>query len=196
MNGEKIRAFVAINLPDAVRKRIVEIQRGLKSFCAEDSVGGASPDQIHLTLRFLGSVYSSSLDDLKAAVKLACRDTKPFELTAQSLGCFPNTRQPRVIWIGLEGEPGILAGLQKQLEAATKSWREPEAREFHPHLTLGRVKNLKPRELQELSGAIESHAQTIFGSWRVGQIDLMQSKLSPLGATYSKLASFELMREV
>jgi 2'-5' RNA ligase len=191
--SEKVRTFVAINLPADVRKRIAEIQRELKSLCAHESVRWALPEQIHLTLKFLGGVDSDSLGDLKAAIKLACGKTKPFELKAYSLGCFPNTRWPRVIWIGLTGELEILTPLQTRIEAATKSWREPEAREFHPHLTIGRVKHLKPRELQTICKAMESQAKTNFGSWRVEQIDLMQSKLSPRGATYHCLARFNLM---
>ena len=193
--AEKIRAFIAINRPDAARERVVEIHRELKSFCGDESVRCALPEQIHLTLKFLGNVDSDSLDDLKAAIQPACRTT-PFDLSAQVLGCFPNPRRPRVIWIGLRGESKFLAALQQRIEAGTKSWREPEARKFHPHLTLGRVNNLSPRESQKLSATIEAHAQTVFGSWQVRQIDLMQCKLSPHGAVYSKLASFQLMGEV
>ena len=173
----------------------MEVQRELKSFCAEDSVRWASPEQIHLTLNFLGSVDSDSLGDLNAAIKLACGETKPFELKAKSAGCFPDARRPRVVWIGLTGGLEILASLQRRLELATKSWREPEAREFHPHLTVGRVKNLRPCELQKIVGALESHAQTVFGSWQVRQIELMQSKLSPRRASYHLLASFHFDAE-
>ena len=169
----------------------MEVQRELKSFCAEDSVRWALPEQIHLTLKFLGSVDSDSLGDLNTAIKRACGEIKPFELNTKSAGCFPDAHRPRVIWIGLTGGLEILTALQLRLEAATKSWREPEAREFHPHLTIGRVKNLRPRELQKIGSALESHAQTVFGSWQVRQIDLMQSKLLPHGASHHRLAGFQ-----
>ena len=198
MNGEKpenIRAFIASNLPETVRKRVVEVQSELKSLCAEDTVRWAAPEQTHLTLKFLGGVDAGSLDELKAAIRCACR-ANAFELTTQALGCFPNLRRPRVIWMGLGGEAKALSDLQQRIEAATNSWREPEAREFHPHLTLGRVKHLRPGELNGLARVVDAHERTVFGSWRVEGLDLVRSKLSSHGAVYSKLASFQLIGEV
>jgi RNA 2',3'-cyclic 3'-phosphodiesterase len=195
-NSDRIRAFVAINLPEPIRRAVTEVHRELKLCGSDESVRWTLPDQIHLTLKFLGSIEHSSLDELQRMLATACRQTMPFNLSATAIGCFPNVRRARVIWIGLRGELNVLTDLQARVEAATKTWREPEAREFHPHLTIGRVKNLGPREIEKLTTVFDGHARTEFGLWRVEQVDLMQSKLSPQGATYQRLASFDLAREV
>ena len=86
----------------------------------------------------------------------------------------------------------ILQRLQEQIERETGKWRMAEQRTFQPHLTLARVRNLKSREGEMLREKIRAHTATQLGSWRAGQIDLMQSKLSSAGAEYSQLAEFPL----
>jgi 2'-5' RNA ligase len=97
-----------------------------------------------------------------------------------------------VIWTDVNGDTHILGRLQEQIGRETSAWREAKQRTFQPHLTLARVRSLKPREAAVLREKIRAHLATQFGSWHVGQIDLMQSKLSSAGAEYSQLAGFPL----
>jgi len=187
-----IRAFVAINLPVEVRANLTELQRELKSVLPGNGLRWTKPEQVHLTLKFLGDIAADSLEDLKVAVQRACEGITPFSLRAESLGAFPDSQRPRVIWTDVNGDADILRRLQEQIEHETGKWRETEQRIFQPHLTLARVGSLKPRETAVLHEKIRVHTATQFGSWHVTQIDLMQSKLSSAGAEYSQLAGFPL----
>ena len=187
-----IRAFIAINLPAEVRANLAELQRELKSALPGDGVRWTKPEQIHLTLKFLGDIAADSLEDLKVAVQRACDGITPFSLYAESLGVFPDSKSPRVIWMDVNGDTDILRRLQEQIERETNVWRKAEQRTFQPHLTLARVRSLKPDGAAVLREKIRGHTATQFGSWHVGQIDLMQSKLSGAGAEHSQLAEFPL----
>ena len=134
-----IRAFVAINLSAEVRVNLAELQRELKSALPGDGVRWTKPEQIHLTLKFLGDIAADSLEDLKVAIQRACEGITPFSLRAESLGIFPDSQRPRVIWTDVNGDVDILRRLQEQIERETGSWWEAEQRTFQPHLTLARV---------------------------------------------------------
>jgi 2'-5' RNA ligase len=178
-----IRAFIAINLPVEVRANLAELQHELKSALSGDGLRWTKPEQIHLTLKFLGDVAADSLKDLKVAVQRACEGITPFFLCTESLGVFPDSQRPRVIWTDVSGDTDIFRRLQEQVERETCAWREAEQRIFQPHLTLARVRSLKPDGAAVLREKIRVHATTQFGSWRVTQIDLMQGKLSGAAAS-------------
>ena len=97
-----------------------------------------------------------------------------------------------MIWTNINGDADILRRLQEQIERETGKWRTAEQRTFQPHLTLARVRSLKPDGGAGLRDKIRAHTATHVGSWHVGQVDLMQSKLSSVGAEYSQLAEFPL----
>ena len=103
-------------------------------------------------------------------------------LRAQEIGAFPSLRHPRVIWAGLAGDIDELKQLQAAVENATG---RKEDRPFHPHLTIGRV-----REGRRLKSNLDRWKDDQFGQWQVREILLMQSKLSPKGATHSRIACF------
>jgi 2'-5' RNA ligase len=185
-----IRAFIAINLPGEVRAKLVRQHRSLKVALPGDGIRWTPPGQIHLTLKFLGDVPSSSVDDLRAAVESGCRGTAPFSLRARGLGVFPGAQRPRVLWAGVEGELDALRQLQERIEIETGRWREREARAFQPHLTLARIKILPPGRALALRKKLAAAAD--FGAWRVERVDLMRSHLSASGVTHEALAGFKL----
>jgi 2'-5' RNA ligase len=187
-----IRAFVAINLPVEVRANLTELQRELKSVLPGNGLRWTKPEQVHLTLKFLGDIAADSLEDLKSAIQRACNGIAPFSLRAESPGVFPDSQRPRVIWTDVNGDMDVLRRLQEQIERETGAWREAEQRTFQPHLTLARVQSLKPDKAAVLHEKIRMHTATQFGSWHIGRIDLMRSKLSSTGAEYSQLAEFPL----
>jgi 2'-5' RNA ligase len=99
----------------------------------------ARPEQIHLTLKFLGNVLVSCVENLITALQQACQGAGPFNLRLAKLGCFPNARSPRIVWVGLAGDLGALMELQGcvvQRMAAFSAHEDSQA--FHPHLTIGR----------------------------------------------------------
>jgi 2'-5' RNA ligase len=115
---------------------------------------------MHLTLKFLGSVPDVELNDVCRVVKQAVAPVEPFEIVFRGLGAFPNPRQPRTLWLGVEQGSEEIIELQQAVEQSLQTLRFPkENRRFLPHLTLGRVHLSPGPELDELADIIEDHAE-------------------------------------
>jgi len=188
-----IRIFVAIHLPAEVRAQLERLQRRLMGLAGGDLVRWTPVEQIHLTLRFLGDVGRDRLDELCDAVRRVCAGASPFRVYAGNLGCFPDARKPRVVWVGIGGEVGRLARLQEELERATAGFgKPPEKREFRPHLTLGRPKGREVRSLRDLGRELQTVKAERFGDWMVQDVALVRSELQAGGPRYTDLAVFPL----
>src|SRR5882672_8073474 len=109
---DKIRCFIALPVDAGVLGIVRHLQCTLGDRLASDIVKWTRPEQIHLTLKFLGNVPVSSMEDLMAALQQACQGVGPFNLRLATLGCFPNPRFPRIVWVGLAGDLGALMELQ------------------------------------------------------------------------------------
>lgn len=185
---EQIRAFIAIELPEKLRKELSHIQSMIKKNTGI-SARWVDPYGIHLTLKFLGNITPDQVEKIKPVMEQSAAGINPFSLERTGMGVFPNLNRLQVIWVGLGGDTATLARLQKRLEENLKPLGfDPEARGFTPHLTLGRVRDRVPAETQQKLG------QFIAGSglenampFEVNSINLMRSQLSPQGAHYSKL---------
>jgi 2'-5' RNA ligase len=189
-----VRAFVAIPVPPPLIDTLQKIQATLQTRLRSNTVRWSRPEQLHLTLRFLGNIRAAGVGGLIGVIRRVCESATPFRLSLAGRGCFPTARNPRVIWIGVEGDLEELRQLQRRTEAATADFGDPpEEKEFHPHLTIGRVK-ADPPQARQVGEAIEKIAVGKLGEWSVQEIDLMQSELRPGGARYSRLAAFVLAR--
>jgi RNA 2',3'-cyclic 3'-phosphodiesterase len=189
----RVRCFVAVHVPVQIRESLRDIQRQLEKSIPEDSVRWTPFEQLHLTLEFLGNVPATAVPQLEQALKHVAANHRLLQLRAESIGAFSSTRNPRVIWAGITGDIDQLKALQSAVHAAVVEWeQEPERRAYHPHLTLGRVRPIKPRELRKVSEALATVAAPALGTWDVTEFALMQSKLSPHGAQHSVLATFHL----
>src|ERR1017187_8799658 len=134
---EKLRLFVAIPMPEAVRNEITGIQQELQRLVPPAAVRWTKPEQFHLTFRFLGNVPLERVAALQEAVNAVCRGSPALRLRAQGVGFFPNTRSPRVIWAGVNDGDGRLADLQKKIEAAVQPFTQgPGAERFAGHVTI------------------------------------------------------------
>jgi 2'-5' RNA ligase len=183
-----MRAFIAIPLTSECRKALEETQRQLRRTNAEARWVAIS--SIHLTLKFLGETPEEMIPQLAESIEEAARETASFELRTQELGCFPNERNPRVIWRGLGGETNALAQLQEKIEAACSAYGfAPEDREFRPHLTLGRVNG--KRNLQQLIDCIKMGAG-LEQSFLADRLNIYRSVLKPQGAAYTVLKTINL----
>lgn len=178
-----LRTFLAVELPGTIQKKIGEVQKDLKSSGAD--VRWVSPGNIHLTLKFFGNIEESVIQNIVQSIEGPLQDTSPFCLKVQGMGAFPNLKNPRVIWIGLqEGKEGIIS-IQKQLERAfERIGFQPEDRPFHPHLTLGRVKSNRGKN--ELVRGMEGYKEE-FGNFQVEKVILFKSDLRPMGPIYTTL---------
>ncbi len=183
-----IRAFIAIEIPEAVQAAIGEAQARLKRAHVGVKISWAKVDNVHLTLQFLGYVEEAALDKIRAALEQVARRHEPFDVVVRGAGAFPTEKQPRVMWVGCEDGAGGLKALATTVQAATQPLGfEPEHREFSAHLTLGRVK--LPRPDAALTRALDSIKDSVFGTMRVEAIHLFQSQLHPEGSIYTMLSS-------
>lgn len=187
-----MRLFIAVPIPAEVKERIRDIQQQLQAMLPRSTVGWTRPEQIHLTLRFFGSVPIDQLDPLKTALREACVNIRPMELTAGGLGVFPDKRKPRIIWVGVEEFDGVLATLHKQISTTTAGFGQPpDARPFSPHLTIGRIKQMHPDEVPKLRQFNEKVAG-VLSHWTVSSVELIKSDLGSDGSKYMVLAVTEL----
>jgi 2'-5' RNA ligase len=190
---EKIRAFIAIYPIDEVVRRLEAAQAQLRVSVAADAVSWTKPEQIHLTLQFLGNVKRASVGRLEDILKQVASELRCFQLRAESIGCFPNNKYPKIIWAGLAGELELLYALKGKLDIALgELGYVPEERKFHAHLTLGRIGDLKSADARHLVQEISRFDATQFGEWEMREINFMQSILSPVGASHRILNSFPL----
>lgn len=186
-----VRAFVAVELPIDIRRELDRAQRVLQATAAgaARSVRWVDCDGIHLTLKFLGDTPLSGIDAIRSALQQASTASRPFTLQLGEAGCFPNPRQPRVLWIGVSGEVDAARTLQGAVERTVSPLGFPsESRSFSPHLTLGRVRDeAAPDARQKLGAAVLSlHPAPL--SFAVSSVSLMRSDLRREGAVYSELA--------
>ena len=187
------RLFVALEPPDPVRRRLAaladELRRGAGR--AGDDVRWVPPENIHLTLQFLGAVPEERVAGVEAALRDAAAGARPFSLSLHGAGGFPNARRPRIIWAGLEGDVAPLAELVRDLGARlAKLGFPPEDRPFAPHLTLGRARD--GHGAPGLAGALARAAQIEPTPWRATELVLVESHLSPRGPRYEAIARVPL----
>lgn len=184
-----IRTFISVHLAPTLADELERLQQKLRL----DGVRWTRRGQLHLTLKFLGDIPASSASEVEAALRRACQGVRPFRLTLQGLGCFPNPQRPSVVWVGIGGDVSVLKSLHAAVERETAVFAEKnEKRDFHPHLTIGRVKNVPFRELQRLSELVQSAQVGALGEWTVDAAHLMQSDLLPEGARHTELANVRL----
>ncbi len=187
---ERIRTFIAIPLSAEVLAEIDKMIRTLKP--EGRNVKWVRPQSIHLTLKFLGNITVEERERVITALDRVFRTPPPrFSLVAGGSGVFPDSRRPRVFWVGVQGEGmSELINLQKSIETELESEGFPgEERKFSPHLTVGRI-----RSGRRLDMPLETFTAYPFVpvEFRVEKVDLMKSELHTSGAVYTIQKSFEL----
>ena len=192
--AETIRAFIAIPLPDPLLAELERVQRRLEREVPPRSVRWVRPEGIHLTLKFLGDTSTERIPEIQAALGAVGRNVPPFDFAVAELGCFPNPRRPRVVWVGIQEPTGRLAGLQDAVEEVVAPFGyPPEGRGFTPHLTLGRVqRRVDRRDLPRIGEVVTALEVGTLGEVSVDRFALIRSILKPTGAEYTALAEFAL----
>ena len=189
---ERLRLFVAIDLPEDVRESLGRLQTDLRR---HDLPGlrWTRPEGVHLTLKFLGETPASSLAAIEGALARAVREIPSFRLALGAPGTFGGRRGPRVLWVDVEGELQPLQRLQAAVERELAAVGfAPEERGFSPHLTLARVPQPpRPGLAERVSRALEA-VSALKGEFEATELLLMRSALQPGGAVYSRVAAFPL----
>jgi 2'-5' RNA ligase len=149
-----------------------------------------SPENLHLTLKFLGEVNEELIPEVRASIEEALQGFEPFNTTLKDLGTFPSLNYMRVVWVGIEKNREKLIEVQRSLDKSLVKPGFRRDRRFHPHLTIARVKS--PKGKGELRDFIMKHKGTDFGVVRVEKVELKKSVLTPKGPIYTTIAAREL----
>ena len=169
------RLFVSLELPRTVTERFTELDPHLRG------VRWLAPEQMHLTLSFLGNVTEEVAEKLKA--NLAAIEWKAFFLPLSGFGAFPGKGRPNVIWIGVgRGHPHLFQLHKRVQEAALAAGLEPDLRSFHPHVTVARCRDVSPEAIRPF---LKAHASFDAGLIHVESFCLNSSELSSGGSIYT-----------
>jgi 2'-5' RNA ligase len=181
-----VRTFVALELSEGLREGILDLIEAMRREGLRASWSRAST--LHLTLKFLGDVDEDRLPEVVSAVERAAAKTVPFSFATRRLGAFPSSRRPRVLWVGVDGGDELFR-LQGAIEDELSALGFPrERRRFHPHITLGRLR-------EPGSGSLERLLERLGypeGEVRVSEVTVMSSTLAPAGAIHEKVAGAPL----
>lgn len=181
--AEMVRSFVAFDIDrDAVRKKMADAQALLVKTGADLKV--VQPENIHVTMRFLGDVRIDNIEKIFDAMKKVT--FAPFDVKIQGVGAFPDARYPRVVWAGITQGANDLRSISSQLEPhLTALGFAPDPKGFSPHLTIARVRS--GRNKMELAKFIDERKEFEFGTIRAACLRLKKSVLTPRGPIYSTL---------
>lgn len=187
-----MRTFIAIELPKNIKDALARIQEELKKSGAD--VKWAAPDNIHLTLKFLGEVEDDKIEKINKIIDSVCAENSIYKISISSLGAFTKIDYLRVIWAGVEKGDPETKKMAKELEEEIEKIGIPkEERVFSSHITLGRTRSALNREKldKEIKGL-----QEVFGKenleFSVSKISLFKSTLSPKGPLYEVLKEANL----
>jgi RNA 2',3'-cyclic 3'-phosphodiesterase len=180
------RLFVAVDVDESTREAIATMAATLGATIARGSslirVTWVHPDRLHLTVEFLGDVNPAA----EQRVRLALDEpipVAPFTLRFDGLGCFPTAGSPRVLWLGIADGVEGLRRIHEELRRRLGDLAKPE-QEFNPHLTLARFRDRVPRQRLKETVAMRMCA----GPCTIDRVTLYESRLSPGGPTYTRVA--------
>lgn len=182
-----MRTFIAVEISEEARGAVARLQEQLKEAGAD--VNWVEPENLHLTLKFLGEIEEARVPLLTEALSSSLQ-TPLFTFSLEGVGAFPRPQHPKVFWVGINEGKGPLLELARELESAcNRCGFPPEERPFSPHLTIGRVHS--PQGLNRLTQKLQA-AEFRGGSTEAKEIILFQSTLGPAGSVYQPLQKFPL----
>ncbi|MCL6472495.1 MAG: RNA 2',3'-cyclic phosphodiesterase [Firmicutes bacterium] len=178
-----MRLFVGIELPSHLKHVLYNISEPLRSQLS--NTRWVSPENIHLTLKFLGSTEDEKLDEIVNAIENAIKNFRKFYFSLDSVGGFPSSRKARVLWVGISHGSSELIELSKAIEESLAPLGfEIEKKPFKPHITLARIRiptSIESAATQMPSGEISGRVVNVDG------ITIFQSRLKPTGAEYEAI---------
>jgi 2'-5' RNA ligase len=186
--SQTIRTFIAVDLPASIISLLEKVQQELKPLRL--GARWVRPENIHLTIRFLGDIDPGDIDKIGGAMSEAAEQFASITLAVGGVGVFPGIKRPRVIWVGLGGQIQLLMELQRKLEDNLETIGFPkEKRPFKGHLTLGRIKAaVNPNTIRQI---IQEYADLGSQEFTAERIILYKSDLRPSGAVYTQLQRVE-----
>jgi 2'-5' RNA ligase len=170
------RLFVSLELPPAVTEQLAELDPHLRG------VRWLAPEQMHLTLSFLGDVSHDIQETLEKNLEAVA--WKAFFLPISGLGTFPGKGRPNILWVGVgTGHPHLFQLHKRVQEAAIQAGLEPDLRSFHPHITLARCRDVSAESIRPF---LRAHARFDAGMIHIESFCLNSSELTPAGSVYTR----------
>jgi RNA 2',3'-cyclic 3'-phosphodiesterase len=183
-----LRSFVAVEIPAGMQSALARCTAPLQKALPKPLIRWVAPQNVHLTLKFLGDVSPANLERLAEALKVEAVTHETFTMSVGGLGAFPTPRQARVIWIGLAAPAALIALLRGVEAVAASLGYASENHPFSPHLTIGRVgQNVSETDLQRIRAALEGTVVGALGTVRVEAVHIFKSDLIPGGPVYTHL---------
>jgi RNA 2',3'-cyclic 3'-phosphodiesterase len=190
---EKLRVFLGIGPAEEGWAKELETWR---HEIRDKSIRWVRSENLHITLRFFGSVAREEISQITERITPIINSTKPFRLHAERLSLFPNERRPRVAAVECVDESGELGRLEHAIRKQTAMFGQaPENRKFRPHLTFGRIREMGERERRLLIDAWEKQGAPPLEDWLVRDVKLYMSELRSGDSIYTPLAVIELQGE-
>jgi len=182
------RIFIAVKVE--AEESLLKLISSLKSRLSNESIKWTNPDNIHITLSFLGDTEENLIKVIKSMLKDKCEGSGKFELIIRGSGVFRNLNDPKIIWIGIEPSEKLMrlnGFIMKGLKELGVSMEE---RPFKPHLTIGRIKHLNDKE--SLEALMEKYRDSEIQKTRVNEVILYESILLQSGPVYKPITRFNL----
>jgi 2'-5' RNA ligase len=187
----EIRSFLACELPREIRAIVAQILGELSRSSLK--VRWVKPNNIHLTVIFLGNIFEDAIPDIKKRIQYDCQEFGSFQISLKGMGCFPNRRNPRVLWLGLEGDIDRMGKFRDSLQRSIAPFGiKMEKRPFRPHLTLGRFKK-RDKINGSLEKTLSKYENLTSPVCQLQELILFKSILKPSGAEYTKLGAWALL---
>jgi len=188
-----VRLFAAIELEAGITQGLVRLQREFR--LPPHAVRWLGPDQMHLTLKFLGEVSDPDVPLVCEALREVAARTPAFEFEVAGLGCFPPRGPVRVVWVGVKEPSGVLALCRERCEAAFADLGfRREQRGYTPHLSIGRIG--EARLSNEIRAAVDGHAGFLGGLQDAAELVMFESVMKREGAEYAPITTCPLQAPV
>jgi len=184
-----MRIFTGIRVSRDIREKISGVSKKLALKVREARI--VSPENLHITLKFIGETPESRIVPIEEALCGIARNFEPFDLEVKGLGGFPEGKKIRVLWAGA-CSGGILKKINREIEEKLKFQGILPENRFREHITLARFKSAP--SLSFVTGLIEAHEETSFGFMRVDRLELIESRLTGKSPVYITLAEIPLVR--
>lgn len=189
---ETLRTFIAVELPNDIHDSLQKLKNNIKDSMPD--VRWTKYGNVHLTLKFLGDIEPSKVDMISVSIQNVANEFSPFTMSLARIGAFPNSRKPSIIWVGIEEGSGEVIQIANRIESSMeKLGFAKEKRPFRPHLTIGRVRELKHPSI--MAKSLESNEIGEIGRFRVEKLSFIKSQLDPSGSIYTTLSEALLKPE-
>ena len=185
-NMNCFRGFIAVDIKPS--SEIYSLGREIKQ--TKTDVKLVEPENIHITLKFLGETQEELIRDIEEIMKESVKGIQPFTVQLKNVGVFPNKNYIRVVWIGIENSEKLRKIAEYLDEHLTQLGFKKEKKSFSAHLTIARVKSSKNKE--KLLRVIEKYNDFEFTTNRVDTVKLKKSELTPMGPVYTTVCEIKI----